>query len=723
MSSFLGRLARAPDLGITFHAVNEQDSANYQCVLIRSTDGIQTFPEFGTVIKLVVFSPPEILHPSLGQIIFAKEKTEIKINCEVDGKPKPHVIWTKRNQIVSLNSTLQFAQFSKASDGQYICHATNPEGTVNRTIKLLTAESPRIKEKLVNTTVVEGSSVHWHCSVEALPTNITYKWIKDDQVLDFKDTDPKIHVYKNELHITSAKKEDSGWYTCEADNGFPPTVVDRAFLNLLYRPKATHAKIREYILPLNGNVTLVCEVEANPHFHSVQWTKDGRTWRTTSTNEVAIINASPAHNGLYTCQGFNLLGGGDVVEIVVTVTEPLAFSKKPPPTVIVELGESAEIECEGFGYPSPVQYWLRNNIRISSTFLELKNITASDGGLYQCVLANGNDILYQDVDLFIRNTTPQCPSKSQISCQGETGFNISFQPGFDGGYPQSFKFVLMPMETKIVIESEWITEIGSDYWYFIDTKLPFSIHELWLYTKNVKGTMECLLGTYHVCTKVMSPSLIELNSQNLVSWAAVKEADNYVVAFRIGEENEFFEVGKTNETEFRLRQLPNTTVSGLAIGVKALRKPFIDSDYTLYKTSNNEGKNRISIILVIFSILLVCILTYFCRTRRNHIDIKLSDPDPTIVDNEYFSTFQRPPAVDSQYSSWRTVGSDENTIIEGQFEHHGIEEFEHTSMVNEIFRKYYMHNPEYNKVNLIDELRLAKLKQEMCEATLQPIQM
>ena len=130
----------------------------------------------------------------------------------------------------------------------------------------------------------------------------------------------------------------------------------------LDRPKATQARTQEYILPLNGNVTLVCEVEANPQFHSVQWTKDGRSWLTTNTNEVTVINASPIHNGLYTCQAFNLLGGGDIVEIVVTVTEPLTFSKKPPPTVIVELGESVEIGCEGFGYPSPVQYWLRNNV-------------------------------------------------------------------------------------------------------------------------------------------------------------------------------------------------------------------------------------------------------------------------------------------------------------------------------------------------------------------------
>ena len=45
-------------------------------------------------MKLIA-APPEILHPSSGQTIFVKEKDEIKINCEADGQPKPHVIWTK----------------------------------------------------------------------------------------------------------------------------------------------------------------------------------------------------------------------------------------------------------------------------------------------------------------------------------------------------------------------------------------------------------------------------------------------------------------------------------------------------------------------------------------------------------------------------------------------------------------------------------------------------
>lgn len=115
-------------------------------------------------------------------------------------------------------------------------------------------------------------------------------------------------------------------------------------------------------------------------------------------------------------------------------------------------------------------------------------------------------------------------------------------PGFDGGHQQSFKFVLISTDTKKDIESEWITDIGNGYWYLIDTGLPFSVQEFWLHVRNVKGTTQCLLGIYHVCTKVMTPSSIELNSQNLLSWAAVKEADNYVIGARIGRENEFFEL-------------------------------------------------------------------------------------------------------------------------------------------------------------------------------------
>lgn len=36
-----------------------------------------------------------------------------------------------------------------------------------------------MKKDLSNKTVIEGSSVFWHCDAFGYPSNITYQWFKD----------------------------------------------------------------------------------------------------------------------------------------------------------------------------------------------------------------------------------------------------------------------------------------------------------------------------------------------------------------------------------------------------------------------------------------------------------------------------------------------------------------------------------------------------------------
>lgn len=116
------------------------------------------------------------------------------------------------------------------------------------------------------------------------------------------------------------------------------------------------------MIPLNGKIELYCQNEANPVIHSIQWAKDGKIINTKNTDKYTVIARKHNDGGIYTCQAFNLLGGGDLSEFIVTITEPVKFSVKPPPNVIVNVHENVEIECNGYGYPPPVQYWLRNKV-------------------------------------------------------------------------------------------------------------------------------------------------------------------------------------------------------------------------------------------------------------------------------------------------------------------------------------------------------------------------
>lgn len=62
-----------------------------------------------------------------------------------------------------------------------------------------------------------------------------------------------------------------------------------------------------------------------------------------------------------------------------------------------------------------------------------------DSGLYQCVLSNSIVTASRNFNLKIRNTRPQCIEDVHMECNGETGFEIKFKHGYDGGHPQHFR--------------------------------------------------------------------------------------------------------------------------------------------------------------------------------------------------------------------------------------------------------------------------------------------
>uniref|UniRef100_A0A914Y3H9 Ig-like domain-containing protein n=1 Tax=Panagrolaimus superbus TaxID=310955 RepID=A0A914Y3H9_9BILA len=556
--------------------------------------------------------------------------------------------------------------------GEYTCHATNFEGTTQKTIVVLLANGATMKKDLSNKTVIEGSSVFWHCDALGYPSNITYQWFKDKIPIISLELGLRSHIQEGEFGISSVNKNDIGWYTCEANNGFETSAKSTAFLDVHYKPKIKSSNKRIYIVAMNKNGTISCEVDSNPPSTFIQWIKDGRPLNPTRGQTFQIINATFNDAGIYSCQAFNAVGGSDVLEMHVIVSEPPLFSKKPPPIAYVNVGETFSMECTGFGDPPPVQYWLRKMVRYPTKILHISNVSHSDYGNYRCILSNEVATVHHDLMLYVKNTRPQCPNESHIHCLGETGFNVSFIPGYDGNSLQNFRLHHREIDKSEKDVKDWaILNISTNTNALIETHTPFSFHEFLLETSNKYGRTFCTLGIKNVCSRPEPPKKVTLDSNNVLRWESSLNAETYKIAFRRTSQQPFAELAETKETFFPLQlqilAKSSDSKTNLELTIRSSQSPFPDS-----KPSE-----------------------IFRASYANESPWTLQSAANTDPFNEI-------------------CGEEEEANENEREQNHIFDVEEHTSAVNTMLREKYMENPEYQKLNLLDQLRLEQLKQEFC---------
>ena len=61
----------------------------------------------------------------------------LEVSCNADGNPRPTIVWSKRQQIISTSDgILKFSSVTQADQGEYICQATNPSGTSTKRVTI-----------------------------------------------------------------------------------------------------------------------------------------------------------------------------------------------------------------------------------------------------------------------------------------------------------------------------------------------------------------------------------------------------------------------------------------------------------------------------------------------------------------------------------------------------------------------------------------------------------
>ncbi|KAJ3589584.1 hypothetical protein NHX12_010429 [Muraenolepis orangiensis] len=182
-----------------------------------------------------------------------------------------------------------------------------------------------------------------------------------------------------------------------------------------------------------------CPVDANPPVTMVKWKKDGLPlriekypgWSQTDDGSIRVAEVTEDSLGTYTCMPYNALGSmGWSTPAPLVLKDPPKFSVVPGGEYRQEVGRELVIPCEAEGDPFPNITWRKvgkpsrskHNV-LPRGSIKFKSLTKEDHGEWEC-------------------TSPHAPGGIR-AVASSTWANVSWEPGYDGGFPQTFSVCVL----------------------------------------------------------------------------------------------------------------------------------------------------------------------------------------------------------------------------------------------------------------------------------------
>ncbi|XP_069009305.1 hemicentin-1 [Embiotoca jacksoni] len=388
------RVLSSGSLHIAF--IQPSDAGRYTCTAANAA---------GTVsleMSLTVQIPPSIRGGE--QEVSVVENSQAQLVCVAEGIPQPTLSWEKDGNPISESTgeytilpsgelVIDIAQPDDA--GTYTCAATNSVGQDSWTVTLSVHTHPVFTELLGDVALNKGDRLVLGCAVSGIPLpRIT--WAFNNNIVPVHYDHMNGH---SELVMERVSKDDSGTYTCVAENNVG-TIKSLGFVYVKEPPIIDGDPHSNRIEPLGGNAILNCEVRGDP-LPTIQWSKNGiniqisNRIRQLDNGSLAIYGTVGEDAGNYMCVATNDAG---LVERSVTLTlqSAPAIIVEPVETV-ADAGTTAVLNCQADGEPTPMIEWSRQgrpllgNDRfstLSNSSLRISSAQKEDTSEYECVARN-----------------------------------------------------------------------------------------------------------------------------------------------------------------------------------------------------------------------------------------------------------------------------------------------------------------------------------------------
>uniref|UniRef100_A0A8B9IA99 Immunoglobulin superfamily member 9 n=1 Tax=Anser brachyrhynchus TaxID=132585 RepID=A0A8B9IA99_9AVES len=470
---YLGRVRIEEGASLRIDLLRAEDQGWYECrVLFLDRPSADADFQNGTWIHLTVNAPPTFLEtpPAFVEV---RDREALSLTCTAVGNPQPVVIWKRRCPPVGLgprwppvtlqvrNGTLSIAVVERASAGTYTCHASSKEGTITHTTRVLVQGPPVIVVPPQNVTVNISQDAFLACQAEAYPGNLTYTWFQgSSNVFHLSHLQARVRILVDgSLLLQRATPDDAGKYTCVASNGLwkPPSAS--AFVTVLYPAQVT-TMLPETHLPKGMRGVIRCPTRANPPLLSVSWTRDGRPlelgklpgWSARPDGSIVIATGNDDVLGVYTCTPYNSYGtAGASRPTRVLLKDPPAFTVRPKEEYFQEVGRELVIPCSAHGDPPPTITWGKvgsagqGGAQVDGNgSLVFRPLVKEQHGRWECTATNPVASVSTATSVHVLGTSPHAVTNVSV-LPLLLAANISWEPGFDGGYFQRFSVWYTPL--------------------------------------------------------------------------------------------------------------------------------------------------------------------------------------------------------------------------------------------------------------------------------------
>ncbi|XP_026199942.1 uncharacterized protein igsf9b isoform X2 [Anabas testudineus] len=457
--NYKGRVSLTQGASLLVERLTLEDEGWFECRILLLDSKTDDFRN-GTWTFLSITAPPVFIKkpPTFVEVLLGDSLT---LSCGAHGNPRPTVVWhkddspiEKHEKIKVLNGTLSLASVTRNISGVYRCHVSNSEGNLTHSMQLQVKGPPIIIISPEDTTLNMSQDAILQCQADAYPSNLTYEWVKQGQnVYHIESLKSRVKILVDgTLLIPNLIPEDAGNYTCIPTNGILTPPSASAHLKVKH-PARVGRMPRETYLPAGMEGVIVCPVQADPPVLYVNWTKDGSDlnldnfpgWMVNSEGSVFIATANDNAVGMYTCTAYNSYGTmGQSEPTQVILQDPPSFRVPPRAEYLQEVGRELVIPCEAIGDPTPNITWSKIGPTPRSPYFVLTNgslllhpLSKDHHGGWECLATNRVATVSAGTLVMVLGTSPHVVSSVSVTREMNQA-NVSWVPGFDGGFTQKF---------------------------------------------------------------------------------------------------------------------------------------------------------------------------------------------------------------------------------------------------------------------------------------------
>ncbi|KAL8190852.1 UNVERIFIED_CONTAM: hypothetical protein K2H54_062771 [Gekko kuhli] len=282
-------------------------------------------------------------------VIEVDEGNTAVIACDLpESHPKAQVRYSVKqewleasrdNYLIMPSGNLQIVNASQEDEGTYKCAAYNPVTQEVKTsvsserlrVRRSTAEAARIIYPPETQTIIvtKGQTLILECVASGIPPpRVT--WAKDGSRVSGYN---KTRFLLSNLLIDMISEEDSGTYSCMADNGVGEGRAAFILYNVqVFEPPEVIMELSQQIITWGQSAKFTCKVRGNPQ-PSVMWLRNAVPLFSShrmqlSRRALRVSSVGPEDEGIYQCMAENEVGSAQaMVQLRTARPEPTPRSQ------------------------------------------------------------------------------------------------------------------------------------------------------------------------------------------------------------------------------------------------------------------------------------------------------------------------------------------------------------------------------------------------------------